>query len=327
MKRKRPAPLTLEYRDPEWLREQYEGKGLTTYEIASVCGVDNSAISRWMGRAGIQSRYAIIPQQLRNPAWLQEEYLIKGRTAMNIAQEYDISDASVRRWLREAGIKARNLSETNHAARGNHVTITPQLQEFLDGMLLSDGHMENRPPFSARYSQAAKHRKVLEYIATELARYGVEQCGKISKRKPRDRILNGVAFHDEGSWSFTTRQYAEFKSIRERWYPDGKKRVPADLPMTPIVALWWYLGDGSHGKNQGSLCTGGFPEEDQRVLICKLGKHGIRATLQKNRQQWFLSLPKSQFSAFLDFIGPCPHELEDVMAYKFTELYERGVNG
>lgn len=44
------------YRSEEWLKEKYVADGMSTYEIADMCGVDQSTISNWINKFGIASR-------------------------------------------------------------------------------------------------------------------------------------------------------------------------------------------------------------------------------------------------------------------------------
>jgi hypothetical protein len=44
--------------------------------------------------------------------WLDKEYAMKGRTALEIAEEFGIRDTAILYWLNKHGIKSRNVSET-----------------------------------------------------------------------------------------------------------------------------------------------------------------------------------------------------------------------
>ncbi|MFX1513498.1 MAG: hypothetical protein ACFFCQ_13010 [Promethearchaeota archaeon] len=52
-----------------------------------------------------------------------------------------------------------------------------------------------------------------------------------------------------------------------RWYPEGKKRIPKDLTLTPLVVFHWYMGDGGADIGRVKLATCCFPEEDVDFLI------------------------------------------------------------
>lgn len=48
--------MSSRYRDRDWMVRHYINKGLDQYEIASLCDVDQSTISRWLEKHGIKSR-------------------------------------------------------------------------------------------------------------------------------------------------------------------------------------------------------------------------------------------------------------------------------
>lgn len=53
------VPMGRNYRDEDWLEEQYHGKGLTQREIAEECGVSPRTIRKYMKRFGIETREVI----------------------------------------------------------------------------------------------------------------------------------------------------------------------------------------------------------------------------------------------------------------------------
>ncbi|KVP96897.1 hypothetical protein WJ97_13815 [Burkholderia ubonensis] len=66
--------------------------------------------------------------------------------------------------------------------------------------------------------------------------------------------------------------YSLFLKEAERWYPDGKKRVPFDLVLTPISLAHWYCGDG-YRCNSGyiaAFATDGFSTECVESLMQKM---------------------------------------------------------
>jgi len=59
-----------------------------------------------------------------------------------------------------------------------------------------------------------------------------------------------------------------FSWFRDRWYPDGEKRVPRDVHLCPNFLGPWYLGDGQLKRNDGIyIHTNNFPEEDV-IYLC-----------------------------------------------------------
>jgi hypothetical protein len=64
-----------------------------------------------------------------------------------------------------------------------------------------------------------------------------------------------------------TKFYIEFGTLKNKWYPEGKKIVPGDIELTPECVANWYLGDGSITQSKKKyfairLHTNGFPHND-----------------------------------------------------------------
>lgn len=99
-----------------------------------------------------------------------------------------------------------------------------------------------------------------------------------------------------------------FTTQRPRWYPNGTKSVPKDIQLTPIVCLYWYLGDGGlhycKSKFKGvRLCTNAFLISDIDFLRGKLLDLGFRSFREK---KGVIGLSPIQARNFLGYIGDCP---------------------
>lgn len=116
---------------------------------------------------------------------------------------------------------------------------------------------------------------------------------------------------------------ARFKEVRHEWYPDGTKRVPTSLKISPEVLRWWFIGDGSTcltGPRKNRLCvrlhSEGFPLEDNLALIALLASVGLKASLCRNRHYYYISLSGRSSEHFFEYIGQCPPQLRS-MNYKW----------
>ena len=101
------------YTDPDWLREKYHGEGLSMVEVGELCGVGLDAVSYQMRKHGIdrrsisESRSKGDISHLHDREWLEAEYSDKGRTTIEIADELDVTNWVVSKWLRRHGIETR----------------------------------------------------------------------------------------------------------------------------------------------------------------------------------------------------------------------------
>lgn len=105
-----------QYRDKQWLRQEYIENGRTSKEIAEQCEVSDKTILRWMDRFGIETRDPSVihsdgdVEPLQDEQWLRTEYGEKGRSTYEIAQTLGVSQSCVHSWMDRHGIERRGAS-------------------------------------------------------------------------------------------------------------------------------------------------------------------------------------------------------------------------
>lgn len=97
---------------------------------------------------------------------------------------------------------------------------------------------------------------------------------------------------------FESRSLPELLPWRQRWYPEGKKRVPRDLVLDPLKLAIWFADDGSimpvsptsPSRLQLKLSTHGFPEEDVRFLARLLNARYDRSfRVHSDSGNWYIA--------------------------------------
>lgn len=188
--------------------------------------------------------------------------------------------------------------------------ITELQKQICDGALLGDGsYILHKNAINAYFSYASKYIAVSNYIFSLLQSFG----GKVQVNTVFDKRTNK---------SYTTTQYKSYTNAlitKEylRWYNFGHKHLPTDLVLTPIVCLWWYIGDGCLCRCKDSiseikLATHSFiKDEQEQILLPQLAMFGAKlrkADINKNtgKPQFAIYIPRKFIKAFLDYIGPCP---------------------
>jgi len=267
----------------------------------------------------------------KNKVWLKRQYLKLTKSPYKIAQGQGCSQATVKNWLKKLGVKIRSRSEAQRISQSNHVDLCVELLEVLNGLMLGDGHL-SLAKWSSFYQHGSKFRGLLVWLSDELNRYGIRQSGTIYIQ--RHKKYSVVSFH------YVSRCYVELKLIHPKWYrpateeerKKGKKYIkilPADLKLTPLTCLHWFIGDGYLGKcgkytNYVSLCTQGFTEKEVYLLVSLLKSLGFKATKHKNKG---IRICVKSTEDFFNYIGPCPNGIKGCLGYRWPLLEDFIVTG
>lgn len=248
---------------------------------------------------------------------LRYQYIEEEKSLSQIARKFNCSTTNVMYWMKKFGILTRSISEACRIARSNHVDLTPMTLEFLNGLLLGDGHLDNHK-WSAAYYHSSKHKDYLKWLSKKLVHFGIFQSGKIIRQErdsrfPENKIYHIVAFH------YASHCFVELKTLQSKWYLKNgdklRKIVPKDLVLTPETCLSWYIGDGSLTWDGGIiLSTMGFEVSDIRFLIESLKSLGFKSSVRAccTTRIWTRSAKN-----FLNYIGPCPEDIESIYGYKW----------
>jgi hypothetical protein len=255
--------------------------------------------------------------------WLYNEYWNFKKSKIQIAQEQNTTEKTIRYWMEKLEIKSRLNSEAQHLLKINHVALIPKAIEFIDGELLGDGNLHSCSQWSALYQHSSKYKKYIEWLSNQLEQYGIKQTGEIYKRYHKECIYNGHYYSAHWSYFYASLSYTELLPLRQKWYrlynpetdpPNWRhkyiKIVPRDIELTPLRCRQWYIGDGdlNHSINKISndyikLSTQGFPIADIEFLVYKLNKLGFQCHRTKNNT---IRISSYSVSNFLTYIGPCP---------------------
>ncbi len=205
--------------------------------------------------------------------------------------------------------------------RSNHVDLSSTALQFLTGELLGDGCLHRPSRLSARYVHGSKHKAYLQWLSTSLSSFGIRQIGKIQQIVGSNHVVKAYT-----SYLYTSAHYVELLPLWRKWYrrateeEKGRrsiKIVPKDLKLTSLTCRQWYLGDGCLVKDSSDyikMATCGFTDPEVSFLIEKLKELDLRVTRYKSKD---LSILTRSTKAFLDYIGPCPTQIEGVYGYKW----------
>lgn len=293
------------YRNKEWLKNKYINEKLSTRQIGRLVNVDNKTIRYWLKKYNIPSR-SITPENIkyRNKVWLENKYINEKLSFPQIAKLCNVSISTVGNWMGRYYIVSRSSGEGVHLALENNCNLSIEAIHWLYGELLGDGCLQSYCPYSARICYSSKYPEYIEYVRDTLKSFGIEQSGKIRKNHLTDRGMDCYIYQ------YNSLTYSELLSIYRRWYPNGKKIVPRDIVLTPLVCRQWYIGDGclTHHKDSRPsivLATNGFSIYDVKWVTKQLNKIGFKA---KRTIQNAIRISVYSTKDFLEYIGNCPVE-------------------
>ena len=114
-----------------------------------------------------------------------------------------------------------------------------------------------------------------------------------------------------------------FEDLRRRWYPDGSKRFPADLALTPTLAKFWcvsdgYLDVGRWGRPRIEIKARN--ESDRSDFLVSLFREvGFDPAFRRNELQFSCD----DTEALAEWMGDPPAGLEYKWAVDSRERYRR----
>ncbi len=188
----------------------------------------------------------------------------------------------------------------------NTVGSLTQLQRsIIIGSLLGDGYLRIVPGrkdalFEANHSFSQKGYVDWKY----------EMLQSICRSGPKMRRGNGTRV----AYRFNTRQSQELTELYETFYQDGRKHIPNNLMLDPIMLAVWFMDDGSKCREQDVyLNTQQFSAEDQEKCRNMLSQFGIESFLNKDKEYVRVRIKKSSLPVFWKMIAPY---IVPSMAYK-----------
>ncbi|MEU3462622.1 hypothetical protein ABZ721_22110 [Streptomyces sp. NPDC006733] len=125
-----------------------------------------------------------------------------------------------------------------------------------------------------------------------------------------------------------SREYAALGDLRREWYPDGIKRVPADLSwLDDFAVAKWIMDDGSlstgsHNQQPRlNLATNSFAQEDVQRLADRLAvMYGVRCKVYEDRG-WCLRVNAGRDRSIDRLWAAVAPHVHPSMRYKIPERW------
>lgn len=191
-------------------------------------------------------------------------------------------------------------------------TLSSEQEQVLIGGLLGDFYIyQNKNHKNAGIScgRSSKDKEYAQYQADMFETFCNNRLEDIFTCDKR----TGKTYHRV--W-FRTRVAEVFTPYRKKWYPDGKKIVPRDLILTPLICAIWFCDDGTVVLNKKknkvhsmSLATDGFKKEDVEFLFSLLkdtigNGFVVQQKRYKGKSAFYIRLQKEAMVSFIKYIDP-----------------------
>jgi len=178
----------------------------------------------------------------------------------------------------------------------NTVGSLTQLQKsVIIGTILGDGYVRiipKRKNALLEINHSIKEKKYVEW------KYSVLR--NLVKSPPKLRKMNG----DRVAYRFYTKQLPELTKLYRLFYRNNKKIIPPNLILNRIILAVWYMDDGSKcGNSNFYFNTQQYSLDDQKKLINKLEKIGLKAKLNKDKNYWRIRLVSKSIERFKQLVG------------------------
>lgn len=182
------------------------------------------------------------------------------------------------------------MSASTDNAEGS---LTEEQEQVIVGSLLGDGTMRIKTNALLEINHSEKQKELVDWFYANLKQF-VGTSPKIRKGNG-----NRVAYR------FTTRSLPIFTSFYKQFFLNGKKIIPANIKLSPLVLAVWFMDDGSKSRSSIYLNTQQFSQEEQ-VLLQKmlLEQWEIQTTLNKDKKYWRIRIRVNSINKFISLIKP-----------------------
>src|SRR3989344_6547161 len=164
-------------------------------------------------------------------------------------------------------------------------SLTQIQRSIVIGSLLGDGYLRIVPGRRDALLEINHSFSQKEYVDWK---YGMLHT--ICRSGPKMRHGNGSRL----AYRFNTRQMPELTELHGMFYTDGKKNVPSNVQLNPIMLAVWFMDDGSMcSVDNVYLNTQQFDTDGQEKCRRMLSRMGIETTLNRDKTYWRVRLRKS----------------------------------
>lgn len=172
-------------------------------------------------------------------------------------------------------------------------SLTEKQKEIIVGSLLGDGTMRIKTNALLEINHNFGQKELVDWMYSSLKQF--------VGTGPKVRKGNGKRI----AYRFTTKSLPIFTSFYNRFFLNGRKKIPTYINLSPLVLAVWFMGDGSKSRSSIYLNTQQFSLEEQKLLCKMLYKQWqIETTLNKDKRYLRIRIRVSSIEKFVSLIKP-----------------------
>ena len=107
--------------------------------------------------------------------------------------------------------------------------------------------------------------------------------------------------------------HPELSEIRQQWYKDGIKFIPASFRLTPLMLAIWFMDDGCRTGNSVNFSVHNYAVESIFILQKQLSEFDIETTINSDGKGPRLYIRQQSYLSFKELVKPY---MQACMAYK-----------
>lgn len=186
-------------------------------------------------------------------------------------------------------------------------SLTEFERSIIIGSILGDGYMKIMTDTSDAFLEVNHSIKAKDYVD-----FKYNSLKRICKSKPKERENTDNRI----TYRFFTKQHPELTELYKKFYKNGRKMIPENLEINPLILSVWYMDNASKSHDSDIyLNTQQFSFQEQKRLLSFLRNIGIRARLNKDKKYYRIKILKESISKIMKIIEP--HIIES-MRYKLV---------
>ncbi len=180
----------------------------------------------------------------------------------------------------------------------NTVGSLTQLQySVIIGSILGDGYVRIVPGRKDAFLEINHSIKAKAYVD-----WKYDVLKNICVSPPKERKSGE---EERRAYRFFTKQHPDITALLHTFYKNGRKTIPRDLQLNPLILAVWFMDDGSKSrKHDVYLNTQQFSMKEQNILLHHLRNMGLHARLNKDKQYHRIRFLKESIPTLHALITP-----------------------